>query len=238
MDERKCFKEQLKYIRKGDTLLFDRGYFSEDLVNTLNNKKIDYIFRIKKHFTIINCLKNNNLNEYTYTLNNNNYKIVNYKINNNDDGEEYYLLTNLINKNIEELKDLYKKRWSIETHFKESKYTTSLKEINSKSLDDFLKEINMHNYVYILYYFFYYCIKDEFISDKYELNHKLSLEIFIQDILFILIYKRQITKYILDIIDILPKTYKQEKNRHYIRESKRSVTKWYSNKKSIKTKIL
>jgi hypothetical protein len=236
MDERKCFKEQLKYVRKGDTLLFDRGYYSEDLMNTLDNKKIDYIFRLKKNLNIVNFLKDNNLNEYIYTVNNKNYKIVNYKV--HEDGEEYYLLTTLLNKNLEELKDLYKKRWSIETHFKEAKYTTSLKELNSKSLDEFLKEINMHNYVYILYYYFNYCIKDNFIDDKYELNHKLSLEIFIEEILFILIYKRKIVNYILDIIDILPKTYKQEKDRHYERVSKRSVTKWYNNKKSVKTKTL
>lgn len=243
MDERKCFKEQLKYIKKNDTLLFDRGYYSEDLVITLNNKNIDYIFRMKKNFLKINYLIENNLNEYIYTMNNIKYKIVNYKI--HDEGEEYFLLTSLVNKNLEELKDLYKKRWSIETHFKEAKYTTSLREINSRSLDEFLKEINIHNYVYILYYYFNYCIKDTFIDNKYELNHKLSLEIFVEEILFIIIYKKKIKQHILKIIDILPKTYKQKDNRHFIRVSIRNVTKWYirdeynrKNRRTIKTKIL
>jgi hypothetical protein len=34
IDKRKYFKEQLKYIRKSYTLLFDRCYYSQDLVNT------------------------------------------------------------------------------------------------------------------------------------------------------------------------------------------------------------
>lgn len=243
MNERKCFIEQLKYVRKNDTLLFDRGYYSEELINILNNKNVDYIFRMKKNFLKNKYLKENNLNEYIYTINNNKYKIINYKI--HDEGEEYFLLTSLIYKNLEELKNLYKKRWRIETHFKEAKYTTSLKEINSKSLDNLLKEINIHNYVYILYYYFNYCIEDIAINEKYELNHKLSLEIFVEDILFILIYKKKIKKYILDIIDILPKTYKHAENRHYKRESIIKFTKWYfsnednkKNKRKSKTKIL
>jgi IS4 transposase len=243
MDERKCFIEQLKYVRKNDILLFDRGYYSEELINILNNKNIDYIFRTKKNFLKNKYLKENNLNEYIYYINNKKYKIINYKIHN--EGEEYFLLTSLINKDLEELKNLYKKRWRIETHFKESKHTTSLNEINSKSLDNLLKEINIHNYVYILYYYFNYCIEDIAINERYELNHKLSLEIFIEDILFIMIYKKKIKKYILFIIDILPKTYKQKKDRHYKRESIKKFTKWYfrdednrKNKKKCKTKIL
>ena len=242
-DERKCFIEQLKYVRKNDTLLFDRGYYSEQLINILNNKNVDYIFRMKKKISKIKYLKENNLNEYIYIINNNKYKIVNYKI--HDEGEEYFLLTSLIHKDLEELKILYKKRWRIETHFKEAKCTTSLNEINIKSLDKLLKEIKIHNYVYILYYYFNYCIEDIAINEKYELNHKLSLEIFVEDILFIMIYKKKIKKYILYIIDILPKTYKHKENRHFNRESIIKFSKWYfrdeDNRKSrrkSKTKIL
>ena len=60
-----------------------------------------------------------------------------------------------------------------------------------------------------------------------------------------MIYKKKIKKYILFIIDILPKTYKQKEDRHYRRESIKKFTKWYfrdednrKNKKKCKTKIL
>ena len=76
---------------------------------------------------------------------------------------------------------------------------------------------------------------------NYELNHKLSLEFFIDDILFILIYKKKYKKEILKLIKILPKTYKHiKKNRHYERISIIKVSKWYirpeSNRKKEKIK--
>jgi hypothetical protein len=166
-----------------------------------------------------------------YNENNIKFKIVNYKIDNIN--EEYYLFTTLIDKSIEELKDLYKKRWSIETHFKELKYTTSLKEINSKSLNNLIKEIYMHNFVYISYYFFNDCIKDN--NKSYELNHKICLEIFINDILLILIYNNKYKQQIIHIINILPKTYKHKNDdRHFKRESKIKVSKWYIRSKNKK----
>jgi hypothetical protein len=30
-DERNAFKEQIKYLRSGDIVIFDRGYFSYDI---------------------------------------------------------------------------------------------------------------------------------------------------------------------------------------------------------------
>ena len=74
--------------------------------------------------------------------------------------------------------------------------------------------------------YFYDCIKDNNVN--YELNHKLSLEFFIDDILFILIYKKKYKKEILKLIKILPKTYKHiKKNIHYERISIIQVSKWY-----------
>jgi hypothetical protein len=221
-NEREAFIEQFKYIRKGDILIFDRGYYSEKLVDLLNKNNIDYIFRIKKNIDHVKYLIENKLNEYVYKINNKLYKLVNYNIN----SEEYYIITSLIGSNIEELKNLYWKRWSIETHFKEAKYTTSLNEIKCKSLNNLLKEINIHNHVYILYYYFYSYIKHD--SKKYELNHKIGLEIFLDDILYPILYKKKYKNDILNTIYILPKTYKHiDKNRHFKRESKIKPGSWY-----------
>ena len=46
-NERNAFIEQLKYIRKFDTLIFDRGYYSTEMIKVLNDKHIDYVFRVK-----------------------------------------------------------------------------------------------------------------------------------------------------------------------------------------------
>ena len=230
-NEREAFIQQLEYVNINDILIFDRGYFSNALIDILNSKKINYIFRMKKSSMYVKNLIENKLESCCYDENNIKFKIVNYKI--NDVNEEYYLFTTLIDKSIEELKDLYKKRWSIETHFKELKYTTSLKEINSKSLNNLIKEIYMHNFVYISYYFFNDCIKDN--NKSYELNHKICLEIFINDILLILIYNNKYKQQIIHIINILPKTYKHKNDdRHFKRESKIKVSKWYIRSKNKK----
>jgi hypothetical protein len=238
-NEREAFIDQLKYVKRGDILIFDRGYYSEEIINILNNNKIDYVFRVIKSILSVKYLIKNNLKEYTYFKNNKYYKIVNYKIDNpkdSKDSNDYYILTSLINLNIDELKNIYWKRWSIETHFKEAKYTTSLSNLNCKSLNNLLKDINMHNFVYILYYYFYNFIKTD--CKSYELNHKLGLEIFINDILFILIYKKKYKNEIIKIIKILPKTYKHLKtDRHFTRISKIKVSKWYINHEKEEIKI-
>lgn len=115
-DEINALKEQIKYLRSGDIVIFDRGYFSYDIIEKLNQKGINYIFRLKYNKKEVQYMKNNNLNSYIFKTKNINYKKVHYKI--NDSEEDYYLFTNLIYKSIEDLKDLYWKRWKVELHFK------------------------------------------------------------------------------------------------------------------------
>ena len=231
LDERKIFKSQLKYIKKNDILLFDRGYYSKELNDILDNMNVFYIFRLKSTYNTVKHMINNNLKECIFN-NTFKYKIINYKIYE----EEYYVLTNLLEKDNEEIKELYKKRWNIEVHYKELKYTTSLKDSNSKNINTFLKEISIHNFIYILYYYFYDCIKQFINKDntKYKINNKLTLEIFIKDILNILIYNKKYKKQVLDIINFFPITYIHKNDRHYERISKRKVSMWYIKKKKEK----
>jgi len=96
-------------------------------------------------------MKNNNINDYKFINKIINNRIVNYRVDNSED--EYYLLTNLTY-SINELKDLYWKRWSVEIHFKESKYNLALNTINLKTENSLIQEIYIHNLIFILYYYF------------------------------------------------------------------------------------
>ena len=154
LNERECFIQQLDYINKGDTVIFDRGYYSLELLNILKHRDINYIFRVKNNLTSVKELLKNDVNEF-YTQHNT--KLVTYSV--VTDGQPYYLLTNLLNSSINELKNLYKQRWSIETHFtcyadKEAKYYTSLLNLCSRNLESLLRDIHMHNFIFILYYHF------------------------------------------------------------------------------------
>ena len=233
-DERDAFKEQIKYLRAGDIVIFDRGYFSYDIIEKLNKKDINYIFRLKYNKKEVQYMKNNNINSYIFNTKNINYKTVSYKVNNSE--EDYYLFTNLIYKSIEELKDLYWKRWKVELHFKESKYNLSLNNINLKTENSLKQEIYIHNLLFILYYFFNIENNDYCLKTKYKLNNKIGIKIFSEDIIYLLIFNKltnscfeKIKKYfklilmnIVYIPDIKPQ---------FERKRKRPYGKWYFSKK-------
>lgn len=222
LNEREAFINQLHYVKKGDILLFDRGYYSNDLMRTLNYHGINYIFRIKNNINVSKHLIDNNISSLLLS---DKLQAVTYTL--HDDADTYFLLTNLVNMSITDLQSLYKRRWSIETHFKEAKYTTNMNNLNSTTINSYLKDINMHNFVLMLYYYFYNIIKPLINSSIYALNHKLGVEIFINDILYILLYNTKYNKLIKQIIAIMPKTHIHKPDRHYERVSKRTVSSWY-----------
>jgi hypothetical protein len=233
-DERDAFKEQIKYLRTDDIVIFDRGYFSYDIIDKLNNKGINYIFRLKYNKKEVQYMKNNNINSYIFKTKNINYKTVSYKINNSE--QDYYLFTNLIYKSIEELKDLYWKRWKVELHFKESKYNLSLNNINLKTENSLKQEIYIHNLLFILYYFFNIENNDYLLKTKYKINNKTGIKIFSENIIYLLIFNKltnscfeKIKKYFkLIIMNIV---YIPDIKPCFERKRKRPYGKWYFSKK-------
>jgi len=55
--ETECLYKQLDKVNKNDVLIMDRGYYSEKLMETLHNKNINYIFRIKKSHVFLSNQK-------------------------------------------------------------------------------------------------------------------------------------------------------------------------------------
>ena len=150
MNERSAFIEQLDFIDCNDILIFDRGYPDTKLLKILNDKNFNYIMRYKKNDLNVKKLINNNLEEYYFEINNKKNKVIIYFINET----HYYLLTNLIDMSIDKLKNNYKKRWDIETHFRDLKHKTSIGKITSKTENTFLQELYINNLVYILISYF------------------------------------------------------------------------------------
>lgn len=232
-DERDAFKEQIKYLRKGDTVIFDRGYFSYDIIDILNKKSINYIFRLKYNKKEVQLMKNNNLNEYIFKNKNIDFKVVNYRVKDSD--EDYYLFTNLIYKSIDDLKDLYWKRWKVELHFKESKYNLSLNNINLKTENSLKQEIYIHNLLFILYYFLN-IDNNNLIKTKYKINNKTGIKIFSENIIYLLIFQKltnscfQKIKKFFDLI-LINVIYIAEIRSKFERKRKRPYGKWYFSKK-------
>jgi hypothetical protein len=230
MDERKSFIEQLEYIECTDILIFDRGYPSTELLKVLNNNNFNYIMRYKKDNLYVKILIKSSLNEYYFDFNGKKNKVVRYIINE----KSYYLLTNLIDMSIDELKENYKKRWNIESHFRDLKHKTSIGNITSKTENSLLQELYINNLIYILTSYFKKLFINEILlkkNNKYKLNNSFIINTFFKDILKILLFKdlnkeeiNNIFKYIYVTLNI--KYYFKDEIRHYERSLKGPINKW------------
>jgi IS4 transposase len=116
-----------------------------------------YLFRLKGNKKEVQYINENSLNDYSFMNKKIYNRIVKYRVENSD--EDYYMLTNL-NKSIDEIKDLYWKRWQVEIHFKESKYNLSLNTINLKTENSLKQKIYIYNLIFILYYYFKFDVKN------------------------------------------------------------------------------
>ena len=115
-----------------DTIfLFDRLYWCEKRMDWLTGKGIQYVCRLKDNSLMIKS----NTNDYIYCDEDGKQKrIVTYIIN----GNPFYLVTNILDYDVEKLKQLYHFRWRVEEFFKLLKNVTSfslLKEKTKNAID-------------------------------------------------------------------------------------------------------
>ena len=232
-NERESFLEQSKYLKENDIIIFDRGYHSEELLLELEKINIKYIFRIKKSLNIVKKLVNKD--EYLYEENKIKRRLIKYVINKNN----YYILTNLFNKTIEEIKDNYWSRWEVEVNFKKAKFNLSLETINCKLLNSLEQDIYINHLNFILYYYLNLETNIDLKNkNKCKINDKAGIKFFIENTCYLLTNKKLTNKQIFCIdaqFGLIRNTkfYIQE-NRNFKRKSVIKKTKWYYNTKTKK----
>ena len=143
-NERVAFSDLLMKIdnssfRDKDLFIFDRGYFSSNMVEQIFSLNKDFLFRLPKNLNMIKTLEASELTDQLIT-HNQKVRIIKYqipsklKIVSNDKGSKpfkmirqmnnYYLATTLTNQTtypIQILKEFYHKRWSVEECYKKIK---------------------------------------------------------------------------------------------------------------------
>ena len=140
-NERQSFIEHnLKYVKENDILIFDAGYYSHHLVQTLNKKQIKYIFRLPCNLNIVKnmCFSDDKI-QYVDECK---LRTVKYKIN----GSVYYMATNLYDNNtytVDVIKELYHMRWQIEVFYMFLKHKYNFNYVHSR------KEANIRKELYI-----------------------------------------------------------------------------------------
>jgi hypothetical protein len=201
-DERKLFKEfLLKYINENDIVIFDAGFYSDELYELLVNKKIKCIFRIKKNKIESKKLLNNN-SEITLSMDKH---VIRYDIeykqsqkNKNDEIEyiekksSFYMMTNILNLNLETIKTLYHDRWFIEEYFKIIKIFMTPNNLRHKKIELIEQELIMKMIIIILarYSLKYNLKKNNNTSKNKSINFKIFLCSGVQDLIDSLLFSK------------------------------------------------
>lgn len=240
--ERKIYSSQFDLLRKNDIVIHDRGYYSYDLYNKLNNKGINVIFRMRSNIKFVKKFANSKKTDTTITITDPKsnkgpikIRLVKYTIRDTT----YLLGTNCFYKrfSINVLQDLYHQRWSIEEHFKTLKHSLSLNNFHSKKYDFVCQEINMHKYITL----FTKVLENIHIEgnnlsidedSQFNFNNNLKQS---SDILKIFLYDGYNIEEIIRMMGIIFKDiYKKRPNRHYERVCKKpcKTKNYYYNNKS------
>jgi hypothetical protein len=226
-NERKTLIEQLKYIKSGDILIMDRGYYSHELLYRLNNLGIKVIFRLTTNLKNVSKMGNKNdvLGNIEYAETKIKFRIIKYTINN----KKYYLGTTIFNENIEYFKNLYWKRWKVEINFRHSKYNLKMNNIISESKNGVLQDINIHNFLFIISSYLQYCLREN-IDNSHKISTKTHLHLVTNYIIRLLLYKKCTDNNINEIIRILNISKNTlvpiQQNRSYERVRIKPSTKW------------
>ena len=158
------------------------------------------------------------------------HKLVKYTIYK----DSYFIYTSLIDESIDSITKIYKQRWDIETHFRYAKYNLSMLEIKSKKEETLMQNIYIRNLLFIINGFIENLVQLPFNkNNKYKINTKNNLNIIVNKLLFIFIYKKTNKTAIYDIINIIAIIEKVftliKNNRKYRRIRIRPSTKWALN---------
>jgi hypothetical protein len=140
-DERACATSHMDSLSRGDTMIFDRGYFSFAMLKAANDKGLRAVFRVRinacrsiKYFyqqpityRRVMLIDNGTLTPmwlFKYLL----------------DGVKYVCATNF-DASVKEVQCLYKLRWRVESSFKRLKGVLNLEKSHSRTPTGFIQEV-------------------------------------------------------------------------------------------------
>lgn len=166
-DERSLLKNQFSELKKGDIVIHDGGYYSIELLKKYMDNKINAIFRInKKNEKLFKKNENDiilpinkvyrkkskrfNKKQIQARLECPKARYIKFYADIGKGKKTFYLCTTLMNYTTEEIVDMYRKRWKIETYFKSGKEDISLNNIKSKSVNNVKQDIHINHFISIV----------------------------------------------------------------------------------------
>ena len=155
--ERELALKHLCYCQEGDLLIYDRGYPAYDFIHRHIEQNLDYLIRVKVNFnqttlefeqskkkSQVVCIypsKNAKLSDKPYSKNNPiKVRLVRVDL---PKGNVEILMTSLLNAKVHPnkiFKDLYNKRWSVETFYDELKNKLKVEHFSGYSNQSILQD--------------------------------------------------------------------------------------------------
>lgn len=234
-NERNYYKRQLKFLNKGDIILADRGYYSEELLEMTYKLGINCVFRLRKDLKIVKKLIDSKRKRIVVNVRNTKLHVISYnveikeKLTGEKSYKTYYIGTTLSRKKygIEYIKEIYRRRWGVETSIRYSKYVEGLNKLNSKCKNFVEQDIGVIQLISNLSLYNELLLGTHYNNAEKKINHgsnsKLTIEKMIQAIFYEKNYKNIITNiYLILLKNLIPII----KNRSYERVSKQPRSRW------------
>ena len=137
LDERSAAIEHLKYLKPGDIVVMDRGYYSKALFNIFHDAGVHVLFRMKSNTSKAEWEKEEN--DILSSKDGIDCRFVKYEVN----SVKYMILTNLNDNSIDPagfIQLIYHKRWGIETAFGYTKDVCSLANLHARTVTHLVEE--------------------------------------------------------------------------------------------------
>jgi hypothetical protein len=221
-------------LADGSTIIFDRKYYSKDLLVFLKEKNIIPLFRLDIDNLFVRKLNNENKNEIIEKVKEIDVKILKYTV----DDHDFYMLTTNLNLTIEKAKELYHKRWTIEEYYKVQKHKMKGWYYNKNNKENYLGALKNQHIGYLFSRFM--CILAEKFNimlkakrknskeNKYarKVNFKEAMNISIENILYDTLNLNE-NDNLLFLLEKINKTrYSEVPNRKYKRKTILSRGRW------------
>jgi len=170
--------------------VFDRAYYSYDLINYLDKNNYHYVIRVKKSSLYLNKDKNKDkINKINKKINNKNVRFINYNTKYNfekttkkntkvklERTANCDVVTNLnINDYDDEMiKDIYKNRWSVEVFFKILKLNFKFSNMNYNNYNS-KSQYEKQYLIILIQYYIMRIIENIYLKNINDLNkHKFN----------------------------------------------------------------
>ncbi|CAM9104000.1 unnamed protein product, partial [Hapterophycus canaliculatus] len=137
-NERKAAVSMLRSVRNGDTLVFDRGYYSKDLLRSVHDARAFGVWRLKVDaFRGMRSFFNSSRTEAMCIMLGVKARLLKYFIN----GKTYVCLTNDMSLSRKDVKAMYATRWRVEESFKRLKSNLKLEKAHARTPALYIQEV-------------------------------------------------------------------------------------------------